>query len=66
MKTNQFIAVAGPSGSGKTNWITQRLQDSSHTCFYLAPGVNEPSVDLMRIGYSFPEVQVILTMKSPR
>lgn len=59
MKTHQFIAVAGPSGSGKTNWISQHLQESRHSYFYLAPGVNEPSVDLMRIGYCFPEVQVI-------
>ena len=65
MKTNQFIAVAGPSGSGKTKWISQRLQESRHSCFYLAPGVSEPSVDLMHIGYSFPEVQVIADHEIP-
>lgn len=65
MKTNQFIAVAGPSGSGKTNWISQRLQKSRHSCYYLAPGVNQRSVDLMRIGYSFPQVKVIPDIEIP-
>ena len=65
MKTNQFIAVAGPSGSGKTNWISQQIQESSESCFYLAPGVSEPSIDLMRIGYSFPKAQVILDREIP-
>ena len=59
MTTHPFIAIAGPSGVGKTNWISQHLQSSRQSCFYLAPGVNEPSVDLMRIGYGFPDVQVI-------
>ena len=66
MKTNQFIAVAGPSGSGKTNWISQQIQDLSNSSFYLAPGINEHSLDLMRIGYSFPEVQVIPTQEIPK
>ena len=59
MTTNQFIAVAGPSGSGKTNWISQAIQASNQPCFYLAPGVNEHSIDLMRMGYSFPDLQIV-------
>jgi hypothetical protein len=54
-----LIAVAGPSGSGKTTWISQFLQDSNRPCFYLAPGASKTSVDLARIGYRFPWVQVI-------
>lgn len=60
-----LIAVAGPSGSGKTTWIRQFFQDPNRLCIYLAPGVSETSVDLARIGYQFPWVQVISDHQTP-
>jgi hypothetical protein len=65
MPNSKFIAVAGPSGSGKTEWISQYLKESNPSSFYLAPGINQPSIDLMRIGYSFPWVQVIPDSQIP-
>jgi len=59
MPTPSFIAVAGPSGGGKTAWISQRFQDQTRPQFYLYPGLGNISVDLARIGYRFPQVQVI-------
>ncbi|TVQ05942.1 MAG: GTP-binding protein [Leptolyngbya sp. DLM2.Bin27] len=54
-----LIAISGPSGSGKTTWISQFLKDQSTPQFYLCPGLGEISVDLARIGYRFPWVQVV-------
>jgi len=59
MTTASVIAVSGPSGSGKTTWISQLLNDSPAQAFYLCPGSSNISVDLARIGYRFPQVQVI-------
>ncbi|MDA0864990.1 MAG: GTP-binding protein [Cyanobacteria bacterium] len=54
-----LIAISGPSGSGKTTWISQFLKAQSTPQFYVCPGLGEISVDLARIGYRFPWVQVI-------
>ena len=54
-----LITVAGPCGSGKTTWISQHLDDQTRPLFYLSPGLGNISVDLARIGYRFPWVQVI-------
>ena len=54
-----LIAISGPSGSGKTTWISQFLKDQSTPQFYICPGLGEISVDLARIGYRFPWVQVV-------
>ncbi|MGF1520471.1 MAG: GTP-binding protein [Nodosilinea sp.] len=54
-----LIAISGPSGSGKTTWISQFLKDQSTPQFYVCPGLGEISVDLARIGYRFPWVQVV-------
>ncbi|MGF1604033.1 MAG: GTP-binding protein [Thermosynechococcaceae cyanobacterium] len=59
MSTPAFVAVSGPSGCGKTTWIKQFLTDETAPLFYLYPGLGNVSVDLMRIGYTFPWVQVI-------
>lgn len=59
MTSTSLIAVSGPSGSGKTTWISQFLSDRSRPTFYLYPGLGNISVDLARIGYRFPWVQVI-------
>ncbi len=59
MNNPSFIAVAGPSGSGKTTWIQQSFKDQTAPLFYFYPGLDTISVDLMRLGYGFPEVQVI-------
>jgi hypothetical protein len=54
-----LIAISGPSGSGKTTWISQFLKDQSTPQFYVCPGLGEIAVDLARIGYRFPWVQVV-------
>jgi hypothetical protein len=54
-----IIAVAGPSGSGKTRWVSQFFKEQSQSQFYSAPGLGLISVDLARIAYRFPWVQVI-------
>lgn len=59
MTSISLIAVSGPSGSGKTTWINQFLSDRSRPTFYLCPGLGNISVDLARIGYRFPWVQII-------
>jgi len=54
-----LIAISGPSGSGKTTWISQFLKDQSTPQYYVCPGLGEISVDLARMGYRFPSVQVV-------
>ena len=55
-----LIAVSGPAGSGKTTWISQFFQAAPDSPqFYLSPGLGDISVDLARIGYRFPLVQVV-------
>jgi hypothetical protein len=54
-----LIAISGPSGSGKTTWISQFLKDQATPQFYVCPGLGEIAVDLARIGYRFPWVQVL-------
>jgi hypothetical protein len=65
MAIPSLIAVAGPPGGGKTTWISQFLEDANRSCFYLAPGAIATSVDLARIGYRFPWVQVIQDQQIP-
>ena len=59
MSKPSIIAVAGPCGSGKTTWIKQFLKDETTPLFYFYPGLDTSPVDLIRIGYCFPWVQVI-------
>lgn len=59
MNNPSVIAVAGPCGSGKTTWIKQFLKDETAPLFYFYPGLDTNPVDLIRIGYCFPWVQVI-------
>lgn len=59
MTALSLITVAGPCGSGKTTWISQHLHDQTRPLFYFSPGLGNISVDLARIGYCFPWVQVI-------
>lgn len=59
MSSPSVIAVAGPCGSGKTTWIKQFLKDETAPFFYFYPGLDRSPVDLIRIGYCFPWVQVI-------
>lgn len=59
MTAPTLIAVAGPSGSGKTTWISQFWQDDACPQFYLCPGSGHGSVDLARMGYRFPQVQIV-------
>ena len=54
-----LIVVAGPPGGGKTKWLSQFLQDDSHPLFYGCLGVEVCSVDLARMAYRFPWVNVI-------
>jgi len=65
MTAPTVIVVAGPSGSGKTTWITQTLKEHAETCFYLYPGLGEMPVDLARIGYCYPWVQVLPESQIP-
>lgn len=64
MTAPSLIAVAGPCGSGKTTWISQHLDDRTRPLFYLDPGLGNISVDLAKIGYRFPWVQVILEQQA--
>jgi hypothetical protein len=57
--------VAGPSGSGKTAWISKALQEHKENRLYLCPGPGEMSVDVIRIGYCYPEVRVLLDDQIP-
>lgn len=59
MSLPSLTFVAGPSGSGKTTWIAQQLKNSSHLTFYFSPGLGPISVDLARINYTCPSVQII-------
>lgn len=54
-----LVVVSGPSGSGKTTWLSQFLQEQSHPVYYASLGLGDASVDLARIGYRFPWVQVV-------
>ncbi|MGD1901220.1 MAG: GTP-binding protein [Geitlerinemataceae cyanobacterium] len=65
MNPTTIIAVAGPPGSGKTTWIRQFLASKNLTAFYCCPGMGEESVDLARIGYCYPSVQVFPEEKTP-
>lgn len=66
MSNPSVIAVAGPCGSGKTTWIKQFLKDETAPFFYCYPGLDTSSVDLIRIGYCFPWVQVISDQQVPQ
>ncbi|MBE9242266.1 GTP-binding protein [Synechocystis salina] len=59
MRSPSLIAVAGPPGTGKTTWITEQLQNIACPTFYFSPGLGPISVDLARINYTFPAVQII-------
>ncbi|MFM1843669.1 MAG: hypothetical protein RLZZ490_2412, partial [Cyanobacteriota bacterium] len=59
METSSLTVVAGPSGVGKTAWIAQQLKISSHPTFYFSPGLGAITVDLARINYTCPSVQVV-------
>ncbi|TVQ25012.1 MAG: GTP-binding protein [Leptolyngbya sp. DLM2.Bin15] len=59
MSSSPIIAIAGPSGSGKTAWMSQFFADQSRPIFYFCPGLGTISVDLARVAYQFPWVQVI-------
>lgn len=63
--TPTVIAVAGPSGSGKTTWISQAIKEHGHNCIYWCPGCGEMPVDLVRIGYCYPRVQVLSESQIP-
>ncbi|MFM7438566.1 MAG: GTP-binding protein, partial [Snowella sp.] len=63
--TPTVIAVAGPSGSGKTTWISQAIKEHDYNCIYLCPGCGEMPVDLARIGYCYPRVQVLSESQIP-
>lgn len=68
MTTPTIIAVAGPSGSGKTTWITQGLKSRTESCIYLCPSfdeVAEVAVDLVRVRYCLPSVQVLSESQIP-
>lgn len=65
MTAPTVIAVAGPSGSGKTTWISQALKECTETCIYLCPGLGEVSVDLARLDYCYPWVQVLPESQIP-
>jgi hypothetical protein len=59
MRSPSLIAVAGPSGGGKTTWIAQQIKNSTQPTVYVSPGLGPISVDLARINYTFPAVQII-------
>ena len=59
MSSPSLIVVAGPSGGGKTTLIVQQLKHSTHPTFYFSPGLGLITVDLARINYTCPAVQVI-------
>lgn len=65
MTAPHVIAVAGPSGSGKTTWIIQALKERTNDCIYLCPGLGEVPVDLARLGYCCPWVQVLPESQMP-
>lgn len=66
MSSPSVIAVTGPCGSGKTTWINQFLKDESAPFYYFYPGLDRSPVDLIRIGYSFPWVQVMSDLQAPQ
>ena len=65
MSTPTVIAVAGPSGSGKTTWIVQALKERKDASIYICPGLDRVSVDLARVGYCCPWVQVLPESQIP-
>ncbi|ABW28054.1 CobW family GTP-binding protein [Acaryochloris marina] len=66
MNSPSVIAVAGPCGSGKTTWINQFLKIETAPFFYFYPDLDRSSVDLIRIGYSFPRTQVMSDLQAPQ
>ncbi|UJB71656.1 GTP-binding protein [Acaryochloris sp. 'Moss Beach'] len=66
MSSPAVIAVAGPCGSGKTTWINQSLKDATAPLSYFYSGLGRNPVDLMRIGYCFPSVQVMSDLPAPQ
>ncbi|MFN4066402.1 MAG: GTP-binding protein [Thermosynechococcus sp.] len=63
MDTCQVIVVAGRWGAGKTHWIRQQLaaQSWQEALFYACPGYGAMGVDLVRMGYLYPRLQVLPT-----
>ena len=65
MTAPTVIAVAGPSGSGKTTWIIQALKQRTDASIYICPGMDRVSVDLARVGYCCPWVEILPESKIP-
>lgn len=61
MESCQVIVVAGRCGAGKTHWIQQQLaaQNWQQPRFYACPGYGAMGVDLARMGYLYPRLQVL-------
>ncbi|MFN4278997.1 GTP-binding protein [Thermosynechococcus sp.] len=61
MDSCQVIVVAGRCGAGKTHWIRQQLaaQGWQQPLFYACPGYGSMGVDLARMGYLYPRLQVL-------
>ena len=57
--TASITLVAGPPGIGKTTWINQFLSTAQQPLFYLSPAAGTESVDRLRVGNRFPNVEVI-------
>lgn len=65
MPNPSIVAVAGPSGSGKTTWIRHQFQDQCCPLYYLCLGLGEVPVDVARVGYTYPWVQVVPEQQIP-
>ncbi|MGB0562106.1 MAG: GTP-binding protein [Spirulinaceae cyanobacterium] len=66
MDAMTLVAIAGPPGSGKTTWLSQFLSDQQRPLFYCCPGMGAASVDLARIAYRFPWVQLLSDEQIPQ
>lgn len=64
MDVCQVIVVAGRCGAGKTRWIQEQLaaQNWQQPLFYACPGYGAMGVDLVRMGYLYPRLQVLPTV----
>ncbi|NER38839.1 MAG: GTP-binding protein [Oscillatoria sp. SIO1A7] len=65
MGSMTLIAIAGPPGSGKTTWMSQFLSNQDRPLFYCCPGMGAGSVDIARIAYRFPWVQLLPEDRTP-